>query len=573
MKTLLLISATFLCLTVVNGQTPNWIWAKNSVAAGTPSHDEGRGIAIDADGNVYISGFFQSTTISFGSFTFTKSGGADIFLVKYDASGNIIWAKSFGGSNTDYATDLALDTLGNVFMTGNFNSPTIIFDSETLSNSGSGDDVFLAKINPSGNVLWAKSSVGSSGSCKGNSVETDKNGNAYITGYFYSSSFSIGPFTLANTATGCQDAFIAKFDANGNVIWAKNPVGTGCDEGKSITTDNFGNIYVTGYGNSPSLTFDSVILTNNNPGSDNVFFAKYDSDGNIIWVRGSQGVGSNYGNCVTTDNLGNSYITGSFSYSANVSFGAFTLTNVISNKMDVFLVKYDSAGNEIWAKSAGGEDNDRGFSVITDATNNVYVAGGYSFMAIQPSSISFGSITLPFPSDGLDPMFITKYDSNGNELCAFSLPTGGDDIQAIAIDAFNNLYIGGDNGVNPLVLGSNILSLTGEEDVYVAKFTFGCDVTGISTLQNIGQLTISPNPFTTSTTLSIKNLFNDGTLTVNNCLGQTVAQINLSANQLVNLNGQTIIFNRENLPSGLYFVRLTEEEKIIAIEKLIITDY
>ena len=136
-----------------------------------------------------------------------------------------------------------------------------------------------------------------------------------------------------------------------------------------------GNIYLTGNWSSPSLTFDSYSLTNVNSGAENVFLVKYDSMGNVLWARSSQGAGTNYGNSVTTDILGNCYVTGSFSYSPDITFGTYTLTNVNSSTKDVFIVKYDSMGNVLWAQSAGGNGDDNGYCIITEGIfdwNNLF---------------------------------------------------------------------------------------------------------------------------------------------------------------------------------------------------------
>jgi len=339
---------------IVNGQPLNCFWAKGSIAGGgNTDYDEGESVATDASGNVYITGIFQSTTITFGSYTFTQSGSSDLFLVKYDASGNLIWATSAGGSNNDDASSVAVDPSGNVYIAGWFESPIITFGSFTLTLTGS-SDVFLVKCDANGNVIWAKSSSQNApGSRWGLSVAADVSGNAYVTGLFSSSTITFGSTTLTNT--GDDDIFIVKYNSAGTVAWAKSASGMSEDMGRSITTDISGNIYLTGFSGSSTLSFDTSVLTNLNPGADFVFLVKYDALGNVLWAKSSQGTGSTYGFGAATDLSGNCYITGVFSYTPVINFDLSYLTNSDQSTGDVFLVKYSSSGSVHWAKKCRGD--------------------------------------------------------------------------------------------------------------------------------------------------------------------------------------------------------------------------
>ena len=144
MKTNFLTIALFFVQIGVFAQSPNYLWAKS---AGGTSSDYGRSVATDASGNTFVTGVFYSTSITFGSYTLTNAGYADIFLVKYDASGNVIWAKSAGGTSYDFGWSVATDASGNTFVTGRFKSPSITFGSYTLNNANVGySDIFLAKL-------------------------------------------------------------------------------------------------------------------------------------------------------------------------------------------------------------------------------------------------------------------------------------------------------------------------------------------------------------------------------------------------------------------------------------------
>jgi len=207
----------------VFGQVPDWglgwAWAKSS---GGTLDDMGQSIAIDSADNIYVAGYFKSATIVFGNTTLTNYGGNDIFIVKYNTNGDVIWAKSAGSVSNDYLKCIKTDYMGNLLITGSFSGSSISFDSITLTNNG-GEDIFLTKFDSTGNVVWAKS-AGGSGNERGNSIASDVSGNVYVTGYIGSTSVTFDTINL-NTI-GTSDFFIVKYDANGAVNWAKSAGGT-----------------------------------------------------------------------------------------------------------------------------------------------------------------------------------------------------------------------------------------------------------------------------------------------------------------------------------------------------------
>ncbi|MFA5782131.1 MAG: SBBP repeat-containing protein, partial [Bacteroidales bacterium] len=317
-------------------------------------------------------------------------------LAKYDTSGNVLWAKSAGGIFNDEACSVAVDASGNIYVAGLFSSPTLTFDSTTLTNVGN-NDILLVKYDTSGNVLWAKSAGGSS-SDFANSVAVDTSGNTYVAGLFFSSTLSFGSTTLTNA--GGIDIFLAKYDANGNVLWAKSAGGVDYDDAYSVAADASGNIYVAGVFSSPTLSFGSTTLTN--AGGYDIFLTKYDAGGNVLWAKSAGGTGNDLAYSVAVDTSGNIYVAGYFR-SPTIAFGITTLTNAGSR--DIFLAKYDAAGNVFWAKSAGGTDYDEANSVAVNASGNIYVAGVF-----RSPTITFGSTTLTNAS--LDDIFLAKLGSD-----------------------------------------------------------------------------------------------------------------------------------------------------------------
>ncbi len=315
----------------------NLVWAKS---VGGTNNDYGSSIATDAIGNTYLTGAFQSPVITFGAMTLTNNGAYNIFIVKYDTNGNVVWAKSAGGTYDNSGKSIVTDAAGNTTITGYFSSPTITFGATTLTNGVIfGDpDIFIAKYDTNGNVLWAKSASGNNDFAEGYSISNDASGNTIITGFFSSTIITFGTTTLTNNAgiNGSSDTFIAKYDTNGNMLWAKSAGGNSGDKGYSIATDAAGNSYLTGDFMSPTITFGTTTLTNN--GGYDIFVAKYDTDGNVIWAKSAGGTGSDNGHSIATDAAGNTYIAGTFQ-SPTLTFGSTTLTN--NGSYDIFIAKLD----------------------------------------------------------------------------------------------------------------------------------------------------------------------------------------------------------------------------------------
>ncbi|TRZ70083.1 MAG: T9SS C-terminal target domain-containing protein [Bacteroidetes bacterium] len=435
----------------------------------------GSSTATDGSGNVYVMGYIGDPSVTFGTITLTNNGGYDMYIVKYDASGNVLWAKSAGGSNNDCGYGIATDGSGNVYVLGDFTSSSITFGTIKLTNAASGKtDMFIVKYDPSGNVVWAKraGTIHNSGmalSHPGHQIVTDGSGNVYVDGSFDTPSVTFGTTTLTNAGTAGSDMFLVRYNANdGSVVWAKSAGGSGNDVGQGIAADGSGNVYVTGHFSSSSLTFGTTKLTN--AGSDDIFIVKYDVTGNAIWAASAGGSNSDYSNGITTDGSGNSYVTGGF-MSTSISFGETTLNNTVSGKFDMFIVKYGAEGNVLWAKSAGGSANDQGMSISTNGNGNVFVTGGF-----LSSSITFGTTTLINKGTGCD-MFIVKYYANdGSVLWAKS--AGGsstDNGMSIGTDGIGNVFVTGLYMSTSIIFGTITLNnpeggTSNGYDMFIAKY-------------------------------------------------------------------------------------------------------
>lgn len=370
----------------------NVIWAKS---AGGTGDDLCMNITSDASGNVYLTGYYKSASIIFGADTLinASAGNEDIFIAKYDASGNAIWAMGAGGSSTDWAVSIAVDGSGSSYVVGHFMSPSITFGTTTLTRLG-WIDFFLVKYDASGNVLWAKKQdAGGTGGDNLWSVAVDTSGNAVITGSFESSSITFGTTTFTNSGNLFPIIYIVKYDGNGNVLWAKSSGGNA--SGACVATDASGNVFVTGHFVSPTVIFGSIILNNSNWPQNDMFIVKFNASGNPLWARSAGGTWNEYGNSVTTDASGNVYVAGQYNSSSITFGATTLTNAASSMTNDIFIVKYSASGNVLWAIGAGSFSNDNINSISANAFGNVYVAGGYDSTSITLGAIiltnSFGS--------------------------------------------------------------------------------------------------------------------------------------------------------------------------------------
>lgn len=200
-----------------------------------------------------------------------------MFIVKYDAAGNVVWANNAGGTNPDNGVGIAADASGNSYVTGYFMSDSITFGATTLVNdtTDGSSDIYIVSYDTGGNVAWAKSAGGDTLE-SGQRIATDAYGNCYLTGYFTGNFISFGTITLLNTNTGTADMFVASYDASGNTAWAKSTGGNDTDVGVGIGLDANGAGYVLGWYQSASIDFGNTTLLNTNPGSADMYLAKFD---------------------------------------------------------------------------------------------------------------------------------------------------------------------------------------------------------------------------------------------------------------------------------------------------------
>ncbi len=305
----------------------NLLWIRDGKSV---SQVSSRGIALDANGNVFVSGYFGSSTVdsvNFDGLKIITNGQRDIFLAKYNNTGIIQWAVNGGGPlSAEEGRSVVVDPAGNPIMAGMFND-TATFSGTQLFTEG-GNDIFVAKYNTNGNLIWAKSAGGLGGDAA-EAVGVDNDGNIFVTGYFDSSA-TFGSIQVNGIDN--DEIFLAKMNPNGDFLWVVSAGGSLVNRGNDLYVTPDGYSYITGRFNG-TATFGSTSVVSD--GNNDIFVAKYDPNGNLLWVKRAGGAGSDYGNAIAVDVVGNAYVSGFFNQTA--SFDGFNFTSAGGN--DIFVGK------------------------------------------------------------------------------------------------------------------------------------------------------------------------------------------------------------------------------------------
>ncbi len=290
-------------------------------------------IKSDLNGNIFITGMFESTNIRFGTSQFQNNGYRDIFLVKYDSQGNVLWGQTFGGNDWDICYEVDFDRHGNIYLAGGIGSDIFQFGQSTLTKvPGYLFDIFIAKLDSLGTPLWAKLAGGNT-SEEVYHMATDLNGNIYLTGYYSSSLANFNGIALSNS--GFTDSYLARYDSDGNPDWIKKIAGEQDDLGRGVAVDHqSGNIYVSGQFRSLSFSLGDSLFSSS--GGYDIYAAVFDTLGNFGGARvfGSGGDDENWG--IRGGLNSGIFLVGKFA-STSVEFGNTGLINSGAN--DGYLVK------------------------------------------------------------------------------------------------------------------------------------------------------------------------------------------------------------------------------------------
>jgi hypothetical protein len=521
-------------------------WAK---IEGRYAYDYGYGITTDNAGNVYVAGKYEEVNANFSGTLVPCQGNHDIWVAQYSSSGSLNWIKTAGGITGDYAWGIATDNTY-VYVTGEVegSGETIVFVGSPITlTTVASNDIFVAKYDVTGNLLWAKSAGGVDYE-KGIAIANDNSGNVYICGLYCGTITFGGTTTINCTSNGTADMFVAKYDANGNFQWVQHAGSNGRDEAKGIKCDAAGNVYVTGF-YSEGCSFGSQVLTTHNPPNwYDIFLAKYDPSGNLQWVKTAGGDYDDVAWGLTMDNVGKLYITGEF----NAYNFEYNLTT--TGMADVFVACYDASGNLQWAKGAGGSMIDRARGIGTDG-NNIVITGQFG------STANFGSYSVT-SADSSD-VFMASLNNYGDFRGVASVGGSADAIDSLGYESgiaicanAAGVYATGsvlDGGT----FGSISPSHYTRTDVFVARLS---NLIGVSEIVASNGFSVFPNP--SKGNFTIYNSVAQSQLSIYNAIGETVLNRKLSSTQ------ENVDIS--DVSSGLYFVELRNDDDKVYHQKILI---
>lgn len=451
------------------------LWAKR---AGGPGIDRGYGIAVDREDSTIVTGRF-SDKATFGEgnsqVILSSTGRWNLFVAKYDRQGDLIWARK-DGNFTEDALAAATDGKGDVYVTGHFTHNSIFFGengSEVKLISKGRDDIFIAKyVAATGKLIWVQRAGGEDVD-QAVDIAIDPDGNAIVTGFFQKkATFGEGQSMVEIEATGSHDSFIAKYSPSGALIWVKHARAIFLDEATAVATDDDGNIVVSGHfmGTIEFGEEDNEVVLIGTSATD-VYVTKYNSSGRLVWAKHVKGTKEKKSAAIAVDKHGNSIVTGHFEGTILLGEGDSTVSLTSVGPWSMFIAKYTSDGDLLWAQMASGEASVvHGKGIASDADGNSVMTGHFRGV------ITFGGdVKLVNPGESFE-VFVAMYTPDGDLLWAKK--TGGKSPHSgtsIALDGNGSSVVTGlFDGVVTFGEGSNLAMLesAGLSDVFIVKY--GC---------------------------------------------------------------------------------------------------
>jgi hypothetical protein len=541
------------------------------ISAGAAGQEYSKDIDIDNQGNIISAGYFYNTVDfdpSVGTNNRTSVGFADNYIAKYTSTGTLIWATSFGSTGIDIPHSVVTDNNNNIILTGYF-SNTCDFDpsaSVAVRTSNGGRDAYIAKYDANGNFQWVVT-YGADSLDDAFNLDVDTNGNVYWTGVI-EGTVIVGITTFT---TQVEDVVFGKISSTGEILWVKQVGGSGIDEGSCIIIDNNGDLILTGYFQT-TVDFDpnSGISNLTSSGSFDTFFGKYDTDGNLIWIKKIGGPAADIGapGGITIDNLNNIYIAGNAGVNCDYDPNAGVITHTMNGANDWFVAKYDNNGNHLLSFTVGGTGQDQAHRLTTDNQQNIYVTGWFRTSAnFNPNGTTM-TLTGNCTGGGHDG-YIAKYNSNG--ICQWAKQFGG------VVNGNNQLTLGtsvkllneqqvvfsgrfhGNNAFASIPLSPTTNS-NGASDMFICLLdsagNYQNPLTSIQVNEQMIAYKIYPNPTSDFIFINTHNLIKEAS--IYNLVGQKM-ESKLDNNKI----------NVSNLVNGTYFIKIADQTGSFQTSKFI----
>lgn len=543
---LFLLLAACLIGTFPQLQAQSGTWA---VSAGSPVQDYPEDVLVDAAGNSYVSGFFRDT-LKLGSTTLAAAGNTDIFVAKYDVSGQLSWAKRYGWFENEFAHNMAFDNNGNVVLVGEYQD-SIIFETDTVYSldtlwygpyAGT-YDVFVLTIDPAGNLLDYVAD-GWFGSENFYDLAIDSRGYKYFAGMFRTYNFFGGNLWGA----GYDDAFMVEMNDTGAFTWKSTAMGPYIDRGNAIDIVGDSLYIMGGTFQDTCWTRDSTVYHITNY-EDDILVTAWDSAHSFRWSVAAGGPGKDHLATLKVNDLGEIYICGR--YDTSFTFGSTTLPGF--GGLDGFLAKLSPTGGLVWIKSLGGQGYDAALDLSLSAGGDVVVSGYFQGAA------DFGGLALS-ASDSLDQdAFVARFDANGNAIWAKRLGgLGLDKATSVEVDATDYIWVQG-AFTGAAWFGQEKLVSNGGEDLFLLRMASDGSV-GKPDPQSpaIQRLSAWPNPTSSQLHLAFELPRTAvASLRIVDLQGRVVAQP--LASQRIGAGTHALQVDCSTWPSGMYLYRLEVE--------------
>lgn len=428
------------------------IWA-GTQQFGSLLDEVANGVGTDGGRNIYLAGYTNGSLQAGNSNPDPSGATSDVLVVKYDVNGAKVWTRQTGSAFDDRALGFATYSSGsgtNLYAAG-YTDGTL--PNSTVSNpdaTGATANYFVMKYDSAGNSQWVIQS-GSAVDTVARAVAIDASGNIYVAG---DTAGNIGGQT--NYAGGSTDAFVAKYDANGNLLWTRLLGTTGDDGAYGIAADASGNVYVTGNTTGSFATFT-------NAGGTDIFVAAFDTNGTSLWVKQFGTAKDDHAGAIALDRAHSAlYVAGGTKGGLNGNSNADT-TATAGTTNDLFVMKFDTSGSALWTKQFGTAQDDDAHGVATDSAGNVYLTG-YTSGSLD------GTTTTSNPD-----IFLVKYDATGARQWTKQLgSTQTDNANAVTVAGDGSVFLAGDTAGN-LDGNANMDGTFGSTDYVLVKY----DTTGV----------------------------------------------------------------------------------------------
>ncbi len=442
-----------------------------STYLGGNGSDNAYGIAVDASGNAYVTGFTSSADFPTASpIQASNAGGFDAYVTKFDPSGILVYSTYLGGASGDLSEGIAVDASGNAYIAGYTDSTDFPTASPFQASKSSVDDAFVAKLNPAGSALVYSTYVGGSSSDNAYGIAVDASGSAYVTGSTTSTNFpTASPFQ--GTKGAFDDAFVIKLNPSGStLVYSTYLGGNGSETGNSIAVDGSGNAYIVGDTGSTTFPTMAPFQGSNSGGVSDAFVTKLNSSGSaLVYSTYLGGSIEDQAADIAIDASGNAYVTG---LTTSTDFPTELPYQAANGGVgsDAFIVKFNPSGSTlVYSTYLGGASGELGSGIAVDGDGSAYITG-YTLSTDFPTSSPYeGSY-----NGGASDAFVTKFNPAGSAL-AYSTYLGGsgyDSGAAIALDPSGDAYLVGSTGSTNFPTVSPIQAANaGTTDVFLTRLT------------------------------------------------------------------------------------------------------